>query len=153
MNDYITVNKAIARPITISFFIIWDIIVVYKLIQNPQYEYKYIFIGIVIFVTGFILRQLFAKLKIVVSEKTLFVKYTIFAIPFRSKTFVISEIKYLYKECNVKENSGWFGNGFWLYDTTPVILSFIYLNKRVEIGKTFSLTETDELIKEIGKRH
>ncbi len=154
MNTYKTEIQTIIRPLFIGFILIWDSIIVTKLFQNPQQDYFFLFVGFGIFATGFVIRQLFAKLEINISENALLLKYKIFSLTFLTKSYLIKEIKQLRKEYNVTENSGWGGgNGFrMILHKTPVILTFNYMNKKILVGKTFSWTNIDETINELKRR-
>ena len=152
MNTYNTEIQTIIRPLFIGFILIWDIVVVTKLLQNPQQEYFFLFVGFGIFATGFVIRQLFAKLEISISENGLLLKYKIFSLTFKTKSYLIKEMKQISKEYNVNENSSWGGQGFRIYYKTPVILTFNYLNKKILVGKTFSWPNIDETINELETR-
>jgi len=154
MNTYKTEIQTIIRPLFIGFLLIWVILVVPMLLQNPHQKYIFLFVGFSVFATGFVIRQLFAKLEINISENALLLKYKIFNLTFMTKSYLIKEIKQIRKEYNLTENSGWGGeNGFrMILHKTPVILTFFYLNKKIEVGKTFSWTNIDETIKELKTR-
>ncbi len=148
MSTYKTEIKAVIRPLFIGFIIIWNLVLFYYLVQNPYQETYLTFIILGLLSIAVAVRQLFARLEINISETDLILKYRIFSLPFMTKTYCITEIKQLEKEYNVNEYSG-YGKSNWLTHKTPVIITFIYRNKRVKVGKTFSWTNIDETIEEL----
>lgn len=152
MNEHRIEIKPIVRPFVIIFILFWDIFLVIRIVQNPLLEYKYIFIGFGLFASFFIMKQLLAKLEIVITNDYLLIKNLILNMSYKSKMYLIKDIKHLTKKHSVNENMVWGSTGFYFYIQTPVILTFNYKNKKIEVGKSYSWLKIDETIHEIKRR-
>ena len=153
MNNYHQEIKAIVRPGSIVFIIVFDLLVII-LLKKKLFEINNL-VFLVSAVAGtffFLLKPVFSKRTITISDEFMVVRKLLFNIAYQSTSYQIKEINQPAKRTNVAEDSFWGGNGFRIYDRTPAVLTFNYKNKSVEIGRSFLLPDVDEVIREIRTR-
>ncbi len=152
MTNYSIRINSIVRPTFIAFILFWNVFVVFNILQNPRMEYKYLFAIFGLLMTLIVIKQLFGKLEINITDNTFIVKYVILKINIYKREYIIREINNLDKVFNSTENTTFGGQGFLLNYKTPVTLSFNYRNEAIEVGKTFNWPEIDDTLREIKKR-
>jgi len=106
---------------------------------------------VIIFSKTQILWMLTGKISFKLEKKTLtLVKHFI---GFKStRIYDIDSIKKIEIVKNKKSNTYWGGNGFRIYDRNPVILSFTYKGKQIELGDKLANFNADFFLKEINSR-
>jgi len=149
--------------LTITFWGVFVLIFLYLLINDSisfrlflplNFENLVFFVlGLIIFIfsTTQIIWMLTGKAKVKLDEKSLTLVKTFLS--FKTTTnYDLDLIQSIKVIRNKKSNTYWGGNGIRIYDRNPVIISFKYQGKEIEIGDKLENFDADFLKKEINAR-
>ena len=152
MNEYRTTIEAIKRPWTILFILFWVIFSSVRIIELAKFDW----VALIFIVFGFsflciVLRQLFSKLEIIVSQDTLLVIKSIFNISYNTQTYTLADISEICIVHSATEKTAWNFGGLYISGKTNSIISFKYKQKIIHVGLTYNWTNIDETLTAIKK--
>ena len=152
MNEYITTVNAIKRPWTIFFALFWFVFSSVRIIELGKFDsVALIFIIFSFSFLCIVLRQLFSRLEIIVSQETLLVRKSIFNFSYNIQTYRLVDISEIRKVHFATEKTSWNFGGLYISDKTNSIISFKYKQEIIQIGLSFNWTNIDETLNEIKK--